>query len=170
MTKIGLFYGTQMGNTADIAEKLAQAWGGDTVELHDIAKASPADFAAYEYVIIGCPTWNIGALQSDWEGFFPDLGSVDFTSKKVAYFGPGDQVGYADNFMDAIGILEAEISRLGGKTMGFWPTTGYDFNASKAVKNGKFLGLALDEDNQPELTLPRITAWVKQLQGEFQLS
>ncbi len=167
MTKIGLFYGTQMGNTADIAEKIAQAWGDDTIELHDIANATTADFENYTCLIIGCPTWNIGELQSDWEGFFPDLAGINFTGKKVAYFGPGDQVGYADNFMDAIGILEAEISRLGGKTVGYWPTTGYEFSESKAVQNGKFVGLALDEDNQPELTDARIQAWVSQVKGEF---
>ncbi|AFY61222.1 flavodoxin FldA [Synechococcus sp. PCC 6312] len=169
MTKIGLFYGSQMGNTADIAERIAQAWGGDVVEVQDIAQASPDDLANYPCLIIGCPTWNIGELQSDWEAFFLDLADLDFAGKQVAYFGPGDQVGYADNFMDALGILEAEISRLGGKTVGYWPTEGYDFNESKAVKNGKFVGLALDEDNQAELTDSRIQAWVSQLKGEFQL-
>lgn len=40
--------------------------------------------------------------------------------KKIAYFGCGDQVGYADNFVDAIGILEAKITERGGKTIGYW--------------------------------------------------
>ncbi len=51
--------------------------------------------------------------------------------------------------------------------MGQWPTEGYDFDASKAVKNGQFVGLALDEDNQSELTESRITTWVAQLKIAF---
>jgi len=120
-------------------------------------------------IIIACPTWDIGQLQSDWEGYYPELDEVDFSGKKVAYFGAGDQEGYADNFQDAMGILESKISELGGKTVGYWSTDGYDFNESQAVKNGKFVGLALDEDNQAELTDERISTWVKQLKSEFDL-
>ncbi|MGK7955183.1 MAG: flavodoxin, partial [Crocosphaera sp.] len=116
---------------------------------------------------IGCPTWNMGDLQSDWEGIFDDLDDIDFSGKKVAYFGTGDQVGYADNFQDAMGMLEEKISGRGGKTIGHWPVDGYDHNESKAVKNGKFVGLALDEDNESDLTEDRIKTWVAQIKSEF---
>ena len=79
----------------------------------------------------------------------------------------GDSIGYADNFQDALGILEEKITELGGTTVGYWSTDGYDFNESKALKNDNFVGLALDEDNQPELTDNRIKAWVTQLKKEF---
>ncbi|NES07778.1 MAG: flavodoxin FldA, partial [Okeania sp. SIO2F4] len=118
-------------------------------------------------LIVASPTWNIGELQSDWEGFFDELDNIDFKGKKVAYFGTGDQIGYADNFQDAIGMLEEKISSLGGTTVGHWSTDGYDFTESKAVKNGKFVGLALDEDNQAELTEERIKKWVAQLKTDF---
>lgn len=170
MSKIGLFYGTQTGNTQTVAEMIQKELGGENVvELKDIANGEAQDLKEYDYLIIGCPTWNIGELQSDWEGVFDDLDSVDFQGKKVAYFGTGDQVGYSDNFQDAIGIIEEKISQLGGKTVGYWSTEGYDFNESKAVKNGKFVGLALDEDNQSELTTSRIKAWVTQIKREFGL-
>jgi flavodoxin I len=168
MAKIGLFFGTQTGNTQTIAEQIQKEFGGDgVVELIDIADASPEDFEAYECVIVGCPTWNIGELQSDWEGFYDELDAIAFSGKKVAYFGAGDQVGYADNFQDAMGILEEKISSLGGTTVGYWPTDGYDFNESKAVRNGKFVGLAIDEDNQSDLTDERVKSWVAQLKREF---
>jgi flavodoxin I len=170
MTKIGLFFGTQTGNTQTIAEDIQKALGGDSiVTLHDVYKAEASDLEIYDTLIIGCPTWNIGEMQSDWEGLYGELDKVDFNDKTVAYFGPGDQVGYADNFQDAIGILEEKISSLGGKTVGHWPIDGYDFTESKAVKNGKFVGLALDEDNQPELTDQRIRAWSAQLKQELGL-
>lgn len=168
MAKIGLFFGTQTGNTESAAEKIQKEFGGeDVVALHDMAQVENSDFANYECLIIGCPTWNIGELQADWEGFFDELDSIDFNGKKVAYFAPGDQVGYADNFQDAIGLLEEKISGLGGTTVGYWPTEGYDFNESKALRDGKFVGLALDEDNQPELTDKRIKEWVSQLKKDF---
>jgi flavodoxin I len=43
----------------------------------------------------------------------------------------------------------------------------YDFSESKAVVDGKFLGLAIDEDNQSELTESRVKSWVSQLKKEF---
>ncbi len=167
-SKIGLFYGTQTGNTETVAEMICEAFGADQIEMVDIAQAQASDLAEFDALIIGCPTWNIGELQSDWEGFFPELDDIDFSGKQVAYFGPGDQVGYADNFMDAIGILEAKITERGGQTVGYWPTEGYDFSESKAVREGKFVGLAIDEDNQSELTQERVTTWVNQLKQAFQ--
>ena len=171
MAKIGLFYGTTTGKTEAAAEAIQTAFGGeDVVDLHDISEASASDFADYDYLIIGSPTWDIGELQSDWDGFYQDeLDDIDFSGKKVAYFGTGDQIGYADNFQDAMGTLEEKISSLGGKTVGHWSTEGYEHEASKAEKNGKFVGLALDEDNQSELTDSRISQWVAQLKAEFGL-
>jgi len=170
MAKIGLFYGTQTGNTQTIAELIQREMGGETVvDIIDISQADSNDFANYDYLIIGCPTWNVGELQSDWEGFYDELDNIDFSGKKVAYFGAGDQVGYADNFQDAMGILEDRISELGGTTVGHWPLAGYDFTESKAVKNNQFVGLAIDEDNQPELTQTRITQWVSKLKSTFQV-
>ncbi|MBE9207660.1 flavodoxin FldA [Nostoc sp. LEGE 06077] len=167
--KIGLFYGTQTGKTESVAEIIRDEFGNGVVTLHDISQADAADFDEYEYLIVGCPTWNVGELQSDWEGFLPELDDINFNGKVIAYFGTGDQIGYADNFQDAMGILEEKISQLGGKTVGYWLTDGYNFNDSIALKNGKFVGLAIDEENQSDLTDERIKEWVSQLKREFGL-
>lgn len=169
MAKIGLFFGTQTGNTETLAEAIQKEFGGaNVVTLHDIAQASVEDFSEYDCLILGCPTWNVGELQSDWAGFYDDdLSSVNFVNKKVAYFGAGDQIGYAENFQDAIGILEEKVSELGGVTVGYCSIEGYDFNESRAVKNGKFVGLAIDEDNQSDLTDSRLKTWVSQLKRDF---
>ncbi|MGD1698617.1 flavodoxin FldA [Dapis sp. BLCC M229] len=168
MSKIGLFVGSTTGKTEEAAEIIQKEFGGDgVVTIHNMADAQTDDFDGYQNLIVASPTWNIGELQSDWEGFFDELDNIDFKGKKVAYFGTGDQIGYADNFQDAIGMLEEKISSLGGTTVGHWSTDGYDFTESKAVKNGKFVGLALDEDNQAELTEERIKKWVAQLKTDF---
>jgi flavodoxin I len=170
MAKIGLFYGSQTGSTQTESEAIQKEFGGaSTVELIDVSKAEDSDFSRFDYIIIGCPTWNVGQLQSDWETFYNDLDNIDFTGKKVAYFGPGDQVGYPDSFEDALGILEEKISGKGGTTVGYWPAEGYEFTESKGIRDGKFVGLALDEDNQSDLTDERIKTWVAQLKKEFGL-
>ncbi|MGK7910275.1 MAG: flavodoxin FldA [Synechococcus sp.] len=169
MAKIGLFYGSTTGNTEEAAEAIQNEFGGDVVELCEISNAETSDFDGYNCIIVGCPTWNIGELQDDWDGFFPDLDEVNFSGKKIAYFGQGDQIGYADNFQDAMGILEEKISERGGTTVGQWPTDGYDHDDSRAVRSGKFVGLALDEVNQSDQTGDRISTWVSQLKQEFGL-
>ncbi len=169
MAKIGLFFGTQTSNTQTAAEIIQKEFGGDSiVDLNDISKAESSDFKDYSYIIIGCPTWNVGELQSDWEDFYDEqLDDIDFTGKKVAYFGEGDQVGYPDTFQDGIGVLEEKIVEQGGETVGYWSTNGYEFTDSKALRDGKFIGLALDENNQSDLTEDRIKAWVAQLKEKF---
>ncbi|WP_036488413.1 flavodoxin FldA [Myxosarcina sp. GI1] len=170
MSKIGLFFGTQTSNTLTAAEMIQQELGGESVvELIDVAQAEPSDFAEFDKIIIGCPTWNVGELQSDWEDMYDELDDIDFSGKKVAYFGEGDQTGYPDTFQDAMGMLEDKISSQGDETVGYWSTEGYDFEDSKALRDDKFVGLALDEDNQSDLTEERIKSWTAQLKQEFGL-
>ena len=169
MAKVGLFYGSTTGKTADAAEQVQSALGGDSVvDLVEIEDANA--LADYQYLIIACPTWNIGELQDDWAAVFDDLDDVDFSGKTVAYMGTGDQVGYADNFMDAMGQLEEKISSLGGKTVGYWSADGYDHEASLAIRDGnKFCGLALDDDNESEKTEDRIKTWSTQIKQEMSI-
>ncbi|MCF2970280.1 flavodoxin FldA [Synechococcus sp. Nb3U1] len=169
MAKVGLFFGTQTGNTETVAEMIQKELGEENVDLIDISEASIEDFDKYNYLIIGCPTWNIGELQSDWDGFFPNLDEIDFSGKTVAYFGVGDQFGYPDNFQDAMGILAEKIAERGGKNVGSWPIDGYEFNESRGLVNGQFVGLALDEDNQSELTEKRVKEWTAKLKPTFGL-
>jgi len=171
MAKVGLFYGSTTGKTADAAEQVQAALGGESaVDLLDIADTEASSLADYDYLIIGCPTWNIGDLQDDWEAVFDDLDSIDFSGKTVAYFGTGDQIGYADNFMDAMGQLEEKISGLVGKTVGYWPADAYEHNESRAIRDGgKFCGLALDDDNEADQSEARIQAWSAQIKQEMGL-
>ncbi|MEO1181824.1 MAG: flavodoxin [Cyanobacteria bacterium J06636_28] len=164
MAKVGLFYGSTTGKTADAAEQVQAALGGDSVvDLIEIEDASA--LAEYECLIVACPTWNIGELQDDWAAVFDDLDDLDFSGKTVAYMGTGDQIGYADNFMDAMGQLEEKIASLGGKTVGYWSADGYDHEASLAIRDGnKFCGLALDEKTED-----RIKTWAAQIKQEMSL-
>lgn len=167
---IGLFYGTDTGNTERLAQQIADAMGGD-VKLHDIATASPADFAAYTHIILGQPTWYYGELQSHWEDFWPQFQEIDFSGKTIACFGLGDQHDYSEYFLDAMGLMHDIAVASGAKAVGYWSTNGYEFDESKAAtKDGKqFVGLAIDEDQQAELTAGRVKQWAGEVKTAFGL-
>ncbi|MEH6627654.1 MAG: flavodoxin FldB [Motiliproteus sp.] len=168
--KIAIFYGSTTGNTEDIAEQIQRILGSDTVDLLDVAEAALNESAAYEQIIMGIPTWDYGEIQPEWEDIWDQIDQVDFTGKSVALYGLGDQIGYGEWFLDAMGLLHDKIQAQGGRMVGYWSTEGYQFEASKALsKDGKqFVGLAVDEDCQHELTEQRLQSWLQQLQSEFE--
>ena len=77
----------------------------------------------------------------------------------MALFGLGDQVLYPDHFVDDMGILKEEADKVHSNVIGRWPTTGYEFTNSDGAEDDMFYGLALDEDNQSELTDELIKQW-----------
>ena len=170
MKKIGLFFGSDTGNTEEIAKKIQKLIGNDLVTLYDMYDAKKTDFEQFDKIILGLSTWHDGQLQSDWDSFFNEFQSISFKNKTVALFGLGDQFVYCDYFIDGVGILGEVVINNGGKIIGKWPTDGYEHTSSKAEKeSGFFLGLAIDEDNQYELTEGRINKWSVQIKKEFNL-
>lgn len=59
----------------------------------------------FGFIIIGHSTWYDGELQSDFEAFFDEFQTIDFTYKIVALYGLGDQYGYDEYFVDGLGVL-----------------------------------------------------------------
>jgi flavodoxin I len=168
MTKIGIFFGSTEGNTERVVTQVQQLLGGEPdVVLHNVNSSSSEDMQPYPILILACPTWEIGQLQEDWDGFIDELDSVDYAGKKITFLGCGDADGYPDTYQDALGIIYDRIKDKGATFIGAWPTDGYNFEASRGVVNGKFLGLAIDEDNQKDLTAGRIEKWVAQLKSEL---
>ena len=60
-------------------------------------------------------------------------------------------------------------STKGVKFVGYWPTEGYEFTSPKPViADGQlFVGLALDETNQYDLSDERIQSWCEQILNEM---
>jgi len=173
MLQVGLFYGSTTGNTEDVADALMDAFNAlvpDAIETSlNIADVEVSALADYDLLILGVSTWDIGEAQYDWQDAIDNMDGIDLSGRKVAIFGLGDQDGYPDSYQDAIGILGKKVRELGAELVGFTSTEGHDFNESQGVEDDKFMGLALDEDNQDDLSEERISAWVKQLQEEFGL-
>lgn len=167
MKKIGLFYGSSTGHTAAIALKIRQLLGKERVDLFDVAGARPADLLKYDYLVLGIPTWDIGEMQDDWIDFLLTFDRHDYAGKKFALFGLGDQESYPDTFCDAMGRLYDVLEENRCRTIGEWPAAGYEFMESTALRKGKFVGLVLDEENQPSLSDDRISAWILNLDKEI---
>jgi flavodoxin I len=150
---------------------IKQELGADRVDVYDVASAKKSDFDKYTKIILGQPTWYYGERQSSWDDFWEDFSSIDFTDKTVACFGLGDQADYAEYFIDAVGMMHDVVIENGGTPVGYWSTEGYEFDESKAVTpDGEFfVGLAIDEDQQPELTQQRVEQWVAQIKEEMSL-
>lgn len=167
MSKIGLFYASSTGNTEKIAQLIKEKMSNSEIDLHDVAKAVGNAMEKYDLIIIGVSTWGEGELQDDWEDYIHNLDSINFSQKTVAMFGLGDQEEYYDNFLDAMGTIYYKILEHGANVIGSWSTDGYDFEESTAVNSGEFVGLALDEDNQYDLTNERIDRWIEQITPYF---
>lgn len=165
MNNTGIFYGSSGGNTKSVAKKIANRLGIGANNIHDVANAKAGDLAAYDLLLFGSSTWGLGDLQDDWEDFIGEVAKADLTGKKIALFGCGDSSSYADTFCDAMGkIYRAVEDKV--TVIGFTETAGYSFDDSEAVVDNRFVGLAIDEDNESRLTEERIDKWVSQLKNE----
>lgn len=167
MKKIAIFYGSNSGNTKTVAASIQEKLNGNDVELIDVAKAKTEDIDRFNNLILGTSTWGVGDLQDDWEVFLPVLAKANLGGKVIALFGLGDASTYADSFVDGMGVIYDAIKDKGCKIVGTVKTEGYSFDASKAEKNGSFVGLPIDEDNDANLTDSRLENWIVQITNEF---
>lgn len=169
---IGLFYGSSTCYTEMVAEKIVQRLGTELVDIRNIADTPISDVQFYSHLILGIPTWDYGELQEDWEEIWDEIDQLDWQGRHVALYGLGDQEGYPEWFLDAMGYLHHKLRKLGAKTVGYTPNSDFEFEQSKALTpdNSQFVGLALDEENQFDLTDERIDRWCLQILQEFGLS
>jgi len=174
MSKIGIFFGPLKGSVNRVADKVKAAIGEQNVELVSVNDASASDLEKYDRIIfgistVGKETWDSNYSNTDWSKFFPNISKVDFTGKTVAIFGLGDHITYSGHFVNAIGVLAKELLKKGAKIVGEVDPSGYEFDDSEAVMNGKFVGLPIDEDFEPELTDERVANWVNSIKPAFGL-
>jgi flavodoxin I len=167
MAKISLFYATDTGNTRKIAKRIKKQFEEGDIELFDVAKTTPDAMKDCEALIIGTPTLGDGELPEPLAEFLGQLDSSHLNGKPVALFGLGDQVGYPAEFVDALGITYKKLKKLGANLIGSWPAEGYEFEKSKALRDGEFVGLVLDQDNQAELTDERLEEWLERVKPEL---
>ncbi|MFO8053865.1 MAG: flavodoxin [Bacteroidales bacterium] len=168
MKKVGIFYGSSSGDTEFVAEQIQKELGGkESADVKNIVMAQKEDLEKYKNLIFGTSTWREAGLQYDWEFYQDILDETDFSGKKVALFGLGDQLNYPGNFVDAMRILYDKVKQNNGEIAGKVSASGYNFKRSKALVDDHFVGLPIDEDNENNKTRGRIKRWCEQLQKAF---
>ncbi len=172
MSKIGLFFGPLKGSVHRVAEKVKTAIGEQNVDMISVNDADENDLEKYDLIIfgistVGKETWNSEFSNTDWSKFFPNISKVDYSGKTIAIFGLGDHLTYGSHFVNAIGVLAKELVKNGATIVGQVDPSGYEFEDSEAIIDGKFIGLPIDEDFESELTDERVSSWVKSIKPAF---
>ncbi len=166
MKNIAIFYASSTGSTKKIADEISI----DLAEIkeYNIRITGSEYMTDYDNIIFGISTLENGKMQSDWEEIWKEFCELDFKNKDVAIFSIHNQVLFPDNFVDSMGELYIQLKKAGANIIGFTSVDGYNFNNSKALIDGdKFVGLALDINNQNDLTSSRIENWVNLLKKDF---
>jgi flavodoxin I len=169
MDKIGIFFGTDSGTTRLMAKKMARQLGDAASKPLNVNRITVDDMLQFDALILGTPTYGEGQLpglstrvkDGSWEEFLPQLLERDLTGKRIALYGLGDQEKYASSFVNALYELYAALVQAGAEIVGAWPASGYEFESSRAVVDGAFVGLVIDNLNQPLATDDRISAWLE---------
>ncbi|OUD15534.1 flavodoxin [Thioflexithrix psekupsensis] len=172
MAQVGLFFGTDTGNTRKVAKLMKKQFADDAIELFNVTKESALEeFLKFDKIIFGMPTLGDGELENSVRDFLSALENqgADLSGKTIALYGLGDQAGYGHEFLDGMAIVHKKFSKMGATLVGRWPTEGYDFSASKAVDGDEFICLAIDNDNQSDMTDERVKTWLSQVSGDLGL-
>ncbi len=165
MKKTAIFYGSTSGNCEGIANKIAEALGVSNV--FSASELDAAKLEAFDNLLLGSSTWGSGDLQDDWYDGVDVIKRSDLSGKTVAVFGCGDSCGFSTTYCDAMATLYDAAKSAGADMIGAVSTEGYTFDESTAVVDGKFVGLALDEDNESDKTDDRIAAWVEDIRPQL---
>ncbi len=172
MKKIVLLYWGKGGNVERTAKKVYSLFDPDTIDIFDVVSFDENNLKNYELMILGASTigaedWQDAKPDNEWNAFFRRLEKLGQTNIIAASFGLGDQILYPDHFVDGLGVYKEEMDKLNIPIVGQWSTEGYRFTDSDGVNDGMFYGLALDVDNEPELSDERMKSWSDILKKEI---
>ena len=172
MGKIAIFFGPTDGAVHRVANKIRDGIGNDKVVMVPVKEATASDLEKFDKIIfglstVGKETWKSTYSNLDWARFLPETGKARYEGKILAIFGLGDHITYAAAFVDHMALLGRELIKNGATLVGQVSTDGYEFDESEALIDGKFIGLPVDEDFEPELTDERIQLWLEQLRPHF---
>lgn len=171
---IGIFFGTSTGSTEEAAHLISAEFGdaaSEPIEIDEVQGSLAAEFAKFDSLVVGTPTWNTGADMersgTTWdEIYYSEMKDLSIAGKKVAVFGLGDSVSYAENYADATGELHDVFESLGCKMIGYTSQEGYQHEDSKSIRGDLFCGLLLDAENEEEMTEERVQNWIPKLINE----
>lgn len=169
---VGIFYAPAGGSVHRVAKRVKHKITGHKVEMFCVTDVAPEKFLDYRNLILVCSslgrnTWE-REQKDKWAPFIPGLRKVNLNGRKVAIVGLGDHLTYPNSFADGMGYLADIIVEIGGVLIGKTMTVDYMYNDSRAVRDGLFMGLPLDEDFEPDKTEERLDKWYSLIQPELE--
>jgi len=173
MSKTAVFYSPVGGNVNNVANMLGEMIGKDKADIIPVKEVASEDLDKYQQIIlvgstVGTDHWKNEIIVDEWPEFFRKSKETGYENKKVAIVGLGNCVLYPEHFADGMAVLYEEIKKQNGEVLGKVNAEGYDFTDSESLdEDGFFCGLALDEDNEAELTEERLEKWISQLKPDF---
>ena len=174
MSKTALFYSPEGGSVNRVTNKLGELIGNDKVDILPVKEVEKGDIRKYNKIIlvgstVGADHWNNETLVDEWTEFFTKIKEISFENKKVAIVGLGNSILYPSHFADGMAVLYERITEKNAKILGKVDAKDYDFTDSEALNDeGFFCGLAIDEDNEAELTTERLEKWILLLKPDFE--
>lgn len=160
MNKKAIIYATGRGKTAKVAELIKEKVGN--ADIFNVKESGNVDIKTYDVLLLGTSSTGNGDIQQSWRDILPIFSQQDFADKKVSLFDLGNSAYHKDTFCAGMSHLYKALKDK-ANFVGQVSVDGYSFESSDSVVDGKFVGLALDEDNEPDKTEARLAEWLKSL-------
>lgn len=140
------------------AEKIRDILGPELVTLHNLKDDAPALMEQYDVLILGIPTGILVKFRRTGKPSGSNWTISIWKAKSLRFTVWATSSATVSGSPDALGMLHDKLALKGVKFVGYWPTEGYEFTSNKPViADGQlFVGLALDETNQYDLSDERI--------------
>ena len=164
MKKTLVVFGSSTGNCQGFAEIIAQKLKADISDVNDI---NIEKLAEYDNLVLGTSTWGSGEMQDDWYDGVGKLKDADLSGKTVALFGCGDADSYSDTFCGGISEIYNTVKDSGANIVGGVDAEEYTFDDSESVIDGKFVGLALDVNEDEDKSEGRIDNWIQSISNSL---
>ena len=132
--RTGIFYGSTTGMTESLAAKIAARTGVAQTDVRNVADASADEAEGYDLLLLGSSTW--------------------------ALFGCGDSASYPDSFCDALAEIRDGLEATGCTFVGALDAAEYDGCASRICRDGKVIGLAVDDGASEAVNDARMEKWI----------
>jgi flavodoxin len=109
MTKIKIVYGTGGGNTEIVCERAKEKFEehSHSVELIRAKTAKPEDMLGAELLILACPTYGHGILETFMGKLVAKSKDIDLKGQQSVIIGLGDATYDIDYFIESEKILRA---------------------------------------------------------------
>ena len=147
--RTGIFYGSTTGMTESLAAKIAARTGVAQTDVHNVADASADEAEGYDLLLL-----------DDWYDFLDALKRKALSGKRVALFGCGDSASYPDSFCDALSEIRDGLEATGCTFVGALDAAEYDGCTSRICRDGKVIGLAVDDGASEAVSDARMEKWI----------